>query len=161
VDSEIELIIGPEIPVQRAQPTIRVPQASAARGGTGLGAGLPVADVARSLRFYRDLLGFTVTYATPDSAVVESDGLRLLLDRVDDPAGRMPRSGAASVEVTDIQVAYRSLAAFGAVVTEPPAPAGQGLWRARLQDPDGHEVELLEFRGVSSSSSEEGRPAPA
>ena len=67
-----------------------LPPAGAARGGTGLGATLPVADLARSLRFYHDLLGFTITFTSPDSAVVESEGTRILLDQVGDPAGREP-----------------------------------------------------------------------
>jgi catechol 2,3-dioxygenase-like lactoylglutathione lyase family enzyme len=102
--------------------------------------------VARSLRFYHEILGFKVAYTSADSAVVEAEGLRLMLDRVGDPAGRAPRVGAVHVEVTDIEVACRTLSALGVAITEPPAAVGEGRWRARLRDPDGHEVELLEFR---------------
>ena len=150
IDSEIEPIVFPdaEIPLPRAEPTIRLPEGPAARGGTGLDAALPVADVARSVRFYRGVLGLTVTYSNGDSAVVESDGLRLLLDRVDDPPARAPRVGAVHLEVTDIEETYRILRDLKVPVTEPPALIAPGTWRARLRDPDGHEVELLEYPKV-------------
>jgi catechol 2,3-dioxygenase-like lactoylglutathione lyase family enzyme len=138
IDFDDDAGVAPGIPLPR----------TTAEAFTGLEVALPVADVGRSLRFYRDTLGLAASRVTADSAVVESAGLRLLIGRDDDPAAR--RAATVRLEINDIEAICHVLLTLGVTIVEPPAPAEAGdtasLWRARLRDPDGHEVELLEWR---------------
>jgi len=114
--------------------------------GTGVSVSRPVADLSRALRFYRDVLGFSVVFTSAKSAVVERQGSRVLLDE----RKIQPTPGEVHLDVTDIeQVCAAVRAGDGEVVEAPaPVPGGPGLqlWRARLRDPDGHAVELIEWR---------------
>jgi catechol 2,3-dioxygenase-like lactoylglutathione lyase family enzyme len=140
------------IPTPRpAEPTVRTtPPGSGPRGGAGVDASLPVADLARSLRFYRDALGFAVAHTSSGSAIVEAEGLRILLDHVEDAAARTPRSGTIHLQVADIRATCDALRRRGVTLVEPPAAVNDGermqLWRARLLDPDGHEITIIEWR---------------
>jgi catechol 2,3-dioxygenase-like lactoylglutathione lyase family enzyme len=140
----------PATPDGPPPPTAWILPHGASRGGTGLGATLPVADLARSLHFYHDQLGFTIAYTSPESAVVELEGTRILLEHVGDAAGREPQYDQVHMAVGDIDATCASLAASGVDIIDPPATAdandGPQLWRATLSDPDGHEVELVEWR---------------
>ncbi len=123
----------------------------AARGGTGISATRLVADLDRSVGFYRGALGFTVTYRSTDSAVVELQGTRVLLERKGEAtAGPTGRSGELHLDVPDVEAACAAAAARAGEVAEPPAAVNEGgpiqLWRAVLRDPDGHEIEIIEWR---------------
>jgi catechol 2,3-dioxygenase-like lactoylglutathione lyase family enzyme len=102
----------------------------------------------RSLHFYRDLLGFAVTDVATGHAVVEGHGARILLESAGDPAGLPP--GTVHLEVSDIETTCAQLQTRGIQLLQSPVATGGGegaqLWRARLRDPDGHDVELVEWR---------------
>src|SRR5690606_12796254 len=109
---------------------------------------LGVDDLERSLRFYGEILGFTIIYTTSRSALVELGRTRILLQQ-----GSAPHSGRSDqpqLQVTDVQARYRDLRARGVEFPEPPRALTSGddleLWLARLRDPDGHELELIEWR---------------
>lgn len=106
---------------------------------------LTVADVERSLGFYRDLLRGSVAYAFPDDGPpvyvnVHVGGSPLgigLADTAD------VRGGATLwVYVDDCDRAVEHLAAAGVTVVEPPADQPWGERVARVQDPDGNVVVL-------------------
>ncbi|MFI2705075.1 VOC family protein [Cellulosimicrobium composti] len=108
---------------------------------------LTVADVERSLGFYRDLLRGTVEYAFPDdgppvyvSVHVGGSPLGIGLDDGTAPAG-VPRT-ALWVYVDDCDRAVEHLAAAGVPVLEPPTDQPWGERVARVQDPDGTVVVL-------------------
>lgn len=111
---------------------------------------LPVRDLGGSLRFYRDLLGLTVTASSARHVELEADGLRLVLEEVTDPGHLLPRRGAVHLRVADIDATCATLVRHGVRLIQPPAPVSDydspTLWRARLHDPDGHEVELTQLR---------------
>ncbi len=110
---------------------------------------LPVSDLARSLRFYRDVLRFTVSASSADSAVVQSGSTRLRLEAGAGSDDLTP--GTVHVEVDDSETACAELRARGIRLLQTPVATGGDwdgpqLWRARVRDPDGHDVELVEWR---------------
>jgi catechol 2,3-dioxygenase-like lactoylglutathione lyase family enzyme len=123
---------------------------------TRIGTILAVSDVARSVAFYRDHLGFTVdaTYADPPYATLVRGGVRLSLAEQGHASPDRPGitmtvpvdCGAQSVvlvlEVADAQVAYQTLATEGVTfLAEPYAPPWGGL-RFFVLDPDRYLVEI-------------------
>jgi catechol 2,3-dioxygenase-like lactoylglutathione lyase family enzyme len=123
---------------------------------TRLGTILAVADVERSVAFYRHHLGFLVeaTYDDPPYATLIRNGVRLSLAEQGHPADDRPgvtmvapvdRSQLPVVlvlEVTDAAAIHAALAAEGVSILAPPyAPPWGGL-RFFVVDPDGYLVEI-------------------
>ena len=122
---------------------------------TRIGTILAVADVDRSIAFYRDHLGFIVeaTYDDPPYATLIRNGVRLSVgeqghaadDRpgvemvAPDPA-RLP--AILVLEVTDAAAVHDVMVAEGVpILAEPYAPPWGGL-RFFVVDPDGFLVEI-------------------
>jgi catechol 2,3-dioxygenase-like lactoylglutathione lyase family enzyme len=123
---------------------------------TRVGTILAVADVERSLAFYRDRLGFAVEaeYDDPPYATLALAGARLSLAEQGHPAEDRPgvtlvvpedpsRLPAILVlEVADCRGAYERLRQEGVeALAEPYSPPWGGS-RCFVRDPDGHLVEL-------------------
>jgi predicted enzyme related to lactoylglutathione lyase len=128
-------------------PTIPQPRdpTGANRGGTGISATRPVTDLPRALRFYRDALGFTVAVSLGTTAVVERQGNRVLLAQAGDPA--QAATGEIHLDVTDIEASCAAAQEHaGKIVEAPVVDPRAGTRRARLHDPDGHTLELIEAR---------------
>ena len=121
-----------------------------------LGTILAVADVDRSVAFYRDHLGFLAeaTYDDPPYATLKRNGVRLSLAEQGHPADDRP--GVAMVapedrsrlqvvlvlEVADAESIHAALMAEGVpILAEPYAPPWGGL-RFFVVDPDGYLVEI-------------------
>ena len=108
---------------------------------------LTTADVPRSLRFYRDLLGATVTYkfSGPDGQPVyvgldigsSELGIGLGADMVNVPR---PRAMSLWVYTDDCDATIERLRKAGATIVEEPADQPWGERVARVLDPDGNEV---------------------
>lgn len=123
-----------------------------ARGGVILA----VADVDRSVAFYRDLMGFTVDalYDDPPYASLGRAGMRLSLAEQGHPADDRPGvamtappdpSRAAAVlvlEVADCLAVHAGLTARGADMLAPPYSPPWGGHRFFVRDPDGYLVEV-------------------
>jgi len=115
------------------------------------GAILAVADVPRSLAFYRDLLGFGVEamYDDPSYATLSSAGIRLSLAEQGHPAEDRPgvpmvapedASRAAVVlvlEVPDALAVHADLVRRGADILAPVHSPPWGGHRLFVSDPDG------------------------
>jgi lactoylglutathione lyase len=106
---------------------------------------LQVADVGRALAFYRDLLGFTVTYAFPaeDAPVFASldlEGGSLGLGAADGPVA----SGSTAIWVyaDDVDAAVAMLRDAGVPVVAEPADQPWGERVASVRDPDGYTVHI-------------------
>jgi len=139
---------------------------------------ISTADIERSLRFYRDLLGFEEVFdfnwPVGTEALDNITGLRDSSARV-----AMLKAGNACVElfeyatptpqtapsnrpvcdhgithlclqVTDIDAEYARLSAAGMKFHCPPQPVGDTLRATYGRDPDGNVVELLEAAAGSS-----------
>jgi catechol 2,3-dioxygenase-like lactoylglutathione lyase family enzyme len=122
------------------------------------GAILAVANVERSLAFYRDRLGFAVeaTYDDPPYATLALAGMRLSLAEQGHPADDRPGVAMAApvdpsradvvlvVEVDDARSEHHRLADEGVrFLAEPYEPAWGGC-RFFCVDPDGYLVEIEE-----------------
>jgi lactoylglutathione lyase len=108
-----------------------------------------VSDLRRSVSFYRDQLGLTLTAETSEWAEFRVGETRLALQTGGDPG--LPRSRHAagrvsfSFEVEDVVESYEVLRAAGVPFSRPPAEQDFGML-AVLRDPDGLEIMLVEPR---------------
>jgi len=124
-----------------------------------VGVTLVVSNLNRSLAFYRDTLGFFQVESGPNMVLLEARTGRLLLRQRDDAQPRPPRLMHLTLEVSDIETAYRSLSERGVEFLHAPRPVLRGelleLWAVSFSDPDGHGVALTSWRpreDVSSSA---------
>ncbi|HET8684524.1 MAG TPA: VOC family protein [Micromonosporaceae bacterium] len=116
----------------------------------GVGVTLIVTDLARSIDFYRDLLGFTVVDSGAASAVLASGETRIMLRRVSDMAPVDRRLVHLNLEVTDLPAVYDDLRGRGVKFLHRPRPVAKGeqmeLWAAAFRDPDGHGISIIQWR---------------
>ncbi len=129
------------------------------------GAILAVADVDRSLAFYRDALGFEVeaVYDDPPYATLTLAGTRLSLAEQGHPADDRPgvamtapadpsqASVVLVVEVDDAHAEHRRLADAGVRFLAEPYEPPWGGCRFFCVDPDGFLVEIEQPAGVGST----------
>lgn len=120
----------------------------------GVGVTLLVADLARSLGFYRDLLGFYEVDSGDGNVVLASGGTRLVL-RASSELGRISRRSVhLNLEVGDIDAVYAELKANGVRFTYPPRVVNRSnrleLWGAAFRDPDGHGIAIAQWRTPES-----------
>ena len=98
---------------------------------------MPVKDIARAVAFYRDVLGVRFLFQAGNLAFFDLDGVRLLLDVVEDPEFDHPGS-VLYFRVPDIDAAYAGLHARGVEFTGPPhvihRDDRQELWMAFFRD---------------------------
>ncbi len=122
------------------------------------GAVLAVADVPRSIAFYRDRLGFELeaSFDDPPYASLACAGMRLSLAEqghtAEDrpgvsmlaPTDRSTLQTMLVLEVTDCLAAHAELAGAGVRFLAPPSSPPWGGHRCFAIDPDGYLVELEE-----------------
>ncbi len=122
----------------------------------GLAPLLSVFDMPAAIRFYRDVLGFTVTGTSPalsdnpdhvNWSMLELNGAAIMLntayDPEDQPASPEPSRWAGHSDTCiyfgcpDVDGAYDSLRSMG-IAVEPPKVAPYGMKQLYLTDPDGY-----------------------
>ncbi|MEW6055122.1 MAG: VOC family protein [Bdellovibrionota bacterium] len=132
--------------------------------------GIVVSDLEKSLKFYRDLLGFTVHKQAEETGsyldqMLALEGVRVTTVKMKAPDGnliellnfashrRSHRSRETcevgithfAVTVPDIDDAYQKLRAAGVVFNAPPQRSPDGYAKVTYcKDPDGSFVELVE-----------------
>lgn len=95
---------------------------------------LPVADVAASQRWYRDVLGFEIAWTRGESfGAVRAQGVELFLARSDAPSAT-----TVCVLVDDADFAYALCRERNAEVVESISSTRWGTREFALRDPDGH-----------------------
>jgi methylmalonyl-CoA/ethylmalonyl-CoA epimerase len=120
-------------------------------GVTGVGQlAIPVADLERSLQFYRDVLGLRFLFqAPPGLAFLDCGGVRLMLSKVQENDATSA-AGVAYYRVSDLNAAYEALRQRGAKFVDEPhliaRMSDHELWMVFLRDPDGHLLGLMEER---------------
>ncbi len=131
---------------------------------TRAGAILAVADVGRSVAFYRDRIGFEVEalYDDPPYATLVLAGARLSLAEQGHAADDRPGVALAApadptradvvlvVEVDDARAEYRRLEEAGVRFLAEPYEPPWGGCRFFCVDPDGYLVEIEQPAGASS-----------
>ena len=108
---------------------------------------VPVADLARAVAFYRDVLGMRFLFqAPPGLAFFDCGGVRLLLDVPAKTSSEVTGS-IIYYKVPDIQAAYTTLRERGVAFEQPPELVakmpGHDLWMAFFRDPDGNLLALM------------------
>lgn len=111
---------------------------------------LTVGDIARSVAFYRDVLGMQLLFEVPEQSMAFFDcgGVRLYLG----PAEGLDRPSSPLIYyvVEGVEETCDALEEGGtAIETAPHIVHRTGtmeLWMASLEDPDGHRVMLMEER---------------
>jgi methylmalonyl-CoA/ethylmalonyl-CoA epimerase len=118
---------------------------------TGVGQlAVPVADLERSLGFYRDILGLRFLFrAPPGLAFLQCGEVRLMLSQ---RAPGAPEAGAGVVyyRVPDLDASYTALRERGVQFVDQPHRiarlADHELWMVFLRDPDEHLLALMAER---------------
>ncbi|MFF5177994.1 VOC family protein [Micromonospora sp. NPDC000316] len=117
---------------------------------SGVGLTLLVTDLARSLTFYRDRLGFTEVDQGTGNAVLASGTTRLVLRELTEAAPISRRLVHVNLEVDDIEGAYERMRDSGVRFTYAPRVISRGskleVWAAAFRDPDGHGIALTQWR---------------
>lgn len=116
--------------------------------------GLRVADLERSLTFYRGL-GYSVLGTVPETEFGSLTMLKLpddefvTLELVHDPGGGRVDPGGLNhvvIKVESMHDTVADLAARGVHVEAPASPDGsEDFWTAWLTDPDGYRIELVQW----------------
>jgi len=105
---------------------------------------LGVADLNRSVAFYRDKLGVSVKQEIPGFAFLDGGGVTLCLSQ---PLARAtgPAAGATEIvfSVEDVRAAYEVLRGRGVQFTNEPRNVSGPMWAANFQDPDGHRLSVF------------------
>ena len=102
---------------------------------------LPSSDIERTEAFYGGILGLRKLYRFGDLTFFDCAGVRLLFEKVKDPADLMPR-GCIYFRCADIALSVAELNKRGLTFTGPPHLIARmddhDLWMAFFEDPDGH-----------------------
>jgi len=118
----------------------------------GVGITVLVTELARSVAFYRDTLGFFVIDSGEGSAVLASGDTRLVLRTVNDLSSEAGRLIYLNLEVGDVEAVYQELQAKGVEFVHPPRPVNRGdrleLWSATFRDPDDHNIAITQWRAI-------------
>jgi len=106
---------------------------------------LPVADMDRSLAFYRDAIGLVVRSAGPGFSFLQAGGVTLCLrhDARPQPRGEDEARVEIVFDVPDIHAAHRALGARGVAFRVEPRVVTGSLWAADFRDPDGHVLSVF------------------
>lgn len=111
------------------------------------GLSIPVSDVARSVAFYSDQLGFTVEVSTPGFALLRQGEGTIGLMRSDLSSWSAEARNKIHLELstTDLDGLYTELLAKGVAFAKPPHDTP---WERSLatRDPDGYRVEIQQGR---------------
>jgi len=110
---------------------------------TGAATIFTVRDIGASLAYYRDMLGFDVTfqYGEPTYyACLCRDEVAVHLRAGSENAGWVPGNGAIAVFVTDVDALHAELAARGARVLKPPQDYAYGMRDFGVADLDGNQL---------------------
>lgn len=121
----------------------------------GVGVTLLVADLNRSVSFYRDQLGFRKIDDGDDVAVLASGTTRLVLRAVPEVAPVTRRLVHLNLEVDDLNAVYEELKAGGIKFIYAPRAVNRGAkleqWAATFRDPDGHGIALTQWHTRAST----------
>ena len=105
---------------------------------------LGVADIEKSVPFYRDRLGLKLAARFEEFAFFEASGVTLALSR---GLARATGRGAGATEIVfsveHIRQAYEALRAAGVEFSGEPRVVSAPNWAANFRDPDGHILSIF------------------
>jgi catechol 2,3-dioxygenase-like lactoylglutathione lyase family enzyme len=104
---------------------------------------LGVADVSRSLKFYRDTLGLSPAPAPGDLPMLRSGDLTIVLNGALSPSG----GGFELVfPVESVSALQKQLTERGCTFLGGPREVAPNMWATTFSDPDGHQLTLFGAR---------------
>jgi lactoylglutathione lyase len=103
---------------------------------------LPVADLQRSITFYRDVLGFQPGF---QNEAMASFAEGIVLDR---SSVTTPGDVTVALDVSDVDTIFDQINAAGADVEEPPTDQSWGVRNTYVRDPDGYVIEFGQPKGA-------------
>jgi methylmalonyl-CoA/ethylmalonyl-CoA epimerase len=108
---------------------------------------LPVGDTDRSEAFYEQVIGLRKLYRFGDLSFFDCAGVRLLLDKMKEPAEFSPQ-GCIYFRCADIAFTVAELEKRGVTFTLRPHLIANmddhDLWMAFFKDPDGHTLAVMQ-----------------
>jgi methylmalonyl-CoA/ethylmalonyl-CoA epimerase len=108
---------------------------------------LPVTDTDRSEAFYEKVIGLRKLYRFGNLSFFDCAGVRLLLEKVRDPAG-FRAQGCIYFRCADIALTVAELEQRGLTFTGRPHLIARmddhDLWMAFFADPDGHTLAVMQ-----------------
>ena len=115
-------------------------------GAKGLRIGmvmLGVRDMARSLGFYRDVLGLPVQFSSGGFSFLSAGPVGLVLRHASDlTAPADDRQSEIVFQVEDVDAAYRELHSRGVAFRVEPRVVNADQFAADFRDPDGHVLSI-------------------
>jgi catechol 2,3-dioxygenase-like lactoylglutathione lyase family enzyme len=135
-----------------AKVIITQPNARPASAGSidGIGYTVMVTELDRSMRFYRDMLGFYEIDGSPDWVVLASGDTRIVLVAAHDQAPVNRRLVHLNLEVGDVDAIYKELKIRGVRFSFAPRVVNRGerleLVAAAFKDPDGHGIAITQWK---------------
>jgi predicted enzyme related to lactoylglutathione lyase len=117
---------------------------------TGSSAVLLVADIERSVAYYRDRLGFAceVYGDPPDFIVATRDEVKILMAHCEEPERIVanwrivPNVWNVFIRVDDVEAIYEEVQRRGAEIDYTLYNAPSGFREFGVQDPDGHDIAI-------------------
>ena len=107
---------------------------------------LPVHDLERAVKFYRDILGMRYLFQAPNLAFFDCGGIRLMLGLPETPDQDRPGS-VIYFKVADIQSAHQTLTSRGVQFIRAPhlivTMKDHDLWLAFFRDEDQNNLALM------------------
>ena len=132
--------------------TLRRPPASKGTGGTaelfGLGAVLPVPDVAASVAYYRDVLGFSVDFVMgepADHGSVTRNRVGIQFTLVDRRDAGMRYAGWTYVFVNDIDRLHAEYMSNAVTITQALGTRDHGMREFEIADNNGHRLRFGQY----------------
>src|SRR5271165_353608 len=102
-----------------------------------------VSDMERSVAFYRDVLGWPLTWQSPERTVFATEGIILALQYASKPSGAAAVQGDLAgrcqlgLWVDDVEAFHQDMVARGTLCIQPPTEDAFGAKVAIYADPDG------------------------
>ncbi len=110
---------------------------------------LRVRDMDRSLRFYRDEVGFSVLSESPEFSFLDAGPIRLALNQPAEPPPSDESLTEIVIEVDDVRGMYDEMAGRGVDFRIEPREVmrhdGKALHAADFRDPDGHILSITSW----------------
>ena len=113
---------------------------------------LSVADIDRSVAFWRDTVGLRFLFQAPNVAFFDVAGVRLMLGAAESDA--KAAGTTLYFETTDLDATFAAIRDRGAKVAKNGEPhfiarlGAKDLWMGFFEDPDGHLFALMEERAA-------------
>ena len=102
---------------------------------------LNVSDMQRSLRYYRDVLGFSIAWEWGEPtgfACVTRDQVEIFMCEQAQGVG----CSWMSVFVADVDALHQQYLDSGAIIRQPPTTFPWGVREMNIEDPDGHRLRI-------------------